>query len=115
MSESVHMYDIDGIGELSGKKKWKATVILRVHDSQDRLVANAEISGTWSGGTSHTSSCITDINGECSVTSRPIPNSEMTVTFTVDNVSHVTMSYDAAANHDDEGDSNGTVIEVKRS
>jgi len=114
VSGSVHIYDMDRIGEASGKKKWKATVILRVHDSAENPVTNGEISGTWSGGISGTSSCIIDINGECSVTSRPIPNSEMTVTFTVDNVSHATMSYDAAANHDDEGDSDGTVIGVNR-
>ena len=68
----------------------------------------------WSGGTSRTNACITDINGNCSITSFPIWNSDEIVIFTVDNVSHATMSYDSSINHDPDGDSNGTVITVYR-
>jgi hypothetical protein len=106
------MGDIDGSSYSSGKKKWKATVNLKVHDSNEDTVVNAEISGTWRGGTSGNDACITDINGNCSVTSPPVFNSNTTVTFTVDNVSHTTMSYDPSINHDPDGDSDGSNIKV---
>ena len=111
---TVHIHDIDGIGQPSGRKKWKATVSLTVHDTNEVIVENAEVFGTWSGGVSGTGSCITGIEGQCSLTSRPIANLEEDVTFTVDNVTHATMSYDAEANHDEDGDSTGTVIIVDR-
>jgi hypothetical protein len=36
------------------------------------------------------------------------------VTFAVVNVTHATLTYASAANHDPEGDSNGTSITVSR-
>jgi hypothetical protein len=95
----IHIGNIDGRSDSSGKKKWKATVILTVHDSNEDTVSNAEISATWSGGTSGTDVCTTDINGNCSMTSPPIWDSDLSVDFTVDNVTHATMPYDPSMNH----------------
>jgi hypothetical protein len=36
------------------------------------------------------------------------------VNFTVNNVTHATLTYNAADNHDPDGDSNGTVIVVNK-
>jgi parallel beta-helix repeat protein len=98
LTNEIHIGNIKGITDPLGKKKWKATVILTVQDSNDNTVSNAEINGTWSGGTSGAVVCITDINGICSITSPAIWRSDE-VTFTVDNVSHATMPYDPSMNH----------------
>ena len=67
---------------------------LTVHDSNDDIIADVKISGTWSGGASGNDACFSDLNGRCSETSPPISNSNETVTFTVDSVSHATLPYD---------------------
>jgi len=36
------------------------------------------------------------------------------VTFTVGNVTHATLTYNSAQNHDPDGDSNGTLITLSR-
>jgi hypothetical protein len=106
--------DLDASTKALGKKAWKATVAVSVHDEAENPLANASVSGSWSSGNPlGEASCITDRNGQCSVTSPKLPSSTSSVTFSVDNVTHATVSsYDTAANHDPDGDSDGTSITV---
>jgi hypothetical protein len=78
------------------------------------LLSNATVSGTWSGGTSGPASCITNSSGQCQVNTGDMKKNKKTVTFTVNNVTHATYTYNAAANHDPDGDSDGTSITVRR-
>ena len=87
---------------------------ITVHDENEALVENATVVGTWSGPVSGSSSCLTDVNGRCQVKSPKVPNGDPSVHFTVDDITHDTLSYDASANHDPDGDSDGTTIEVLR-
>ena len=67
---------------------------------------------TYVGGSAE---CTTDVNGECSVmTGDEIPKNNDPVTFIVDSVTHVTMTYDPTANHDADGDSDGTSITISK-
>ncbi len=76
------------------------------------FVADAPVAGNWSGGYSGTAACTTDGSGTCNATSGNIHKKKSSATFTVDSVNHATLTYDAAANSDPDGDSNGTVITV---
>jgi len=91
---------------------WQATVTIVVHDADHNLVTDATVSGTWSGGYSGSSECTTDGNGQCSVSSGNIWRWNDSTTFTVDNVTHATLTYQPADNHDPDGDSDGTTITV---
>ena len=92
-------------------KRWDATVEAQVVDAGGAPVSNATVSGTWSTGGGN--SCTTDSSGWCSVTKKRLKLGVVSVTFTVDDVAHSTLSYDPAANVDSDGDSvNGTVITV---
>jgi hypothetical protein len=110
---TLHVGDLDGTST-SQSGRWTAFVTITVHDSDHAPVANATVSGAWSSGASGTASCITNISGVCTVSKNNIRNNFTSVTFTVNNITHATLSYSAADNHDPDGGSNGTVIVVNK-
>jgi titin len=111
---TIHVGDLDGSGTPAGSKRWKATITITVHNGSHSPVSGAIITGTWSGGISGTGTCTTSAAGTCSVTSPNMRNNQPNVTFTITNVTHMTLTYNQLANHDPDGDSNGTAITVSR-
>ncbi len=109
---TAHVSDLDGSSFWHNNRRWKATITIAVLDDLGNPVANAAVVGNWSGGISGSASCSTDGSGLCSVASRKIRKNKSSVTFTVSNISHAILSYDAAANSDPDGDSNGSAITV---
>ena len=101
--EPIHVGDLDVT--VSGKKRWTGVVGLTVHDSGDAPVAGATVSGKWSNGGS--ASCVTDGSGRCDVSKT---TKDATMTFSVIDLTGSAMTYAAAANHDPDGDSDGTSI-----
>ena len=111
---TMHIGDLDGSSAPGAFNRWDATIVITVHDDNDNPVSGVTVSGAWSAGASGTSSCITNASGQCSVSKTGIRNTVLSVTFTVTNASHSSLSYQAAANHDPDGDSNGTMIVVNK-
>lgn len=111
---TLHVGDLDGTSSAAKGGKWNATVAVLVESSTETAVADATVSASWSGGASGTASCTTGSGGTCSVTLANIARSSATVTFTVSGVAHPTYTYAAGANHDPEGDSDGTTIVVAK-
>lgn len=111
----VHVSDLDGV-VLSEGKNWRAKTTVTVEDENHTSLPYATVGGTWSGGFSGTDACITGGDGACILISGNIPKKTDSATFTVDDVSRWSSSfaYDSGANHDDEGDSSGTVIQVHK-
>ncbi|MBK5294216.1 MAG: hypothetical protein JJE04_21370 [Acidobacteriia bacterium] len=109
----MHIGDLDG-SKSNQRNKWQATVTIAVHDGgvSHAAVSSATVTGTWSNG--GTSNCTTGIAGTCSVTKSNISNGTASVTFNVTNVTHASMAYDAAVNHDVDGGTNGTSIVVNK-
>jgi hypothetical protein len=110
----VHVGDLDGSSSLGSGGRWNATVTITVHDVGHNPVSGATVNGTWSTGVSGTGSCLTDILGECNIIKSNIKSSVSSATFTVDTVSHSSALYQPSANHDPDGDSNGSSIAVLR-
>ena len=109
---ALHVGDLDGSTALV-RKNWTATILITVHDAGHAGVAEVTVSGSWSGGTGGTSTCITNTSGQCSVTSSSMNTKKSSVTFTITGLAGSTGTiYDPAANHDPDGDSNGTSITV---
>jgi hypothetical protein len=108
---SIHIGDLDG-NTLSGGKFWQAQVSILVHDQNDFPVANAVVSIQWDGGYIGSGSCTTNFNGLCVVASDAVQKNVPSITMIVSGVSHTSLSYNSTANHDAEGDSNGTTIVV---
>lgn len=106
----VHIGDLDGSANINGKK-WAATVTVSVHNEADNPVASATVTGTWSNVRNGIRSCTTDASGTCNI-SESFRTATSSATFTINTVTHSTTTYNPAANHDPDGDSDGTSITV---
>lgn len=106
----IHVGDLDGSTLLTGSNRWSATTTITVHNASEGPVAGATVSGSWSNGTSGSGSCVTNAAGQCTITKDNLRVSIPSVTFTVGNVTSAGNTYSAGANHDPDGDSNGTAI-----
>ncbi|PYQ13417.1 MAG: hypothetical protein DMF80_15650 [Acidobacteria bacterium] len=106
----AHIGDLDGSVSSQGGT-WTPTVTITVHDSSHVPAAGATVTGSWSTG--GTASCTSDLSGRC-VVARSVPAAIKTVTFAVTGLTHATMTYKPADNHDPDGDSNGTSIALSK-
>jgi len=105
---SVHVGDLDGSVVSAGRSgKWNATVTIAVHDDGEGPVAGATVVGSFSEGGGVT--CTTDPNGVCSVTVNDLRRNTPQTVFSVTDVAGPG-PYDSGANHDPDGDSDGTTI-----
>ena len=110
----LHIADLDGSLADGNKNFWWASVTLTVHDQEHNPVAGASVSGAWSGGASGSGSCLTGAGGACSILSPKISTAQPSITFAVDGVTHPSLPYAPAANHDPDGDSDGTSVLVSQ-
>lgn len=109
----MHVSDLDGVPTVK-PKNWTAKVTILVHSGTHAALRNAVVSGTWTNGASGTASCTTNRSGACTVTSPTLTSATGSVTFTVSGVTLGGQTYTPSGNHDPDGDSNGTVIDVSR-
>lgn len=108
---TVHVADLDGTKSVS-KTKWTATVTVKVVDNTGAAVLGAVVTGAWSGGYVGTGTCTTGSTGTCSMVTGSMKLTATSVTYTVNNVTASGFTYNASANTDPDGDSNGTVITI---
>ena len=112
--DTVHVGDLDRAAMKQGTKNWVGQVSVLVENGGHASVAGAVVTGTWSGGFSGIASCTTDTSGRCTVVTGSILNKKTSATFTVISVTGSGLSYASGANHDSDGDSNGSQITVNR-
>jgi len=114
-SGTMHVGDLDGIAQVKGRSgNWEVFVTVTVHDENHQILSNAIVTGTWSGdnivgtvwGTTGSDGTITFTTGTMKGGSY--------VTFTVNLITHETLTYKPLDNHEDEGDSTGTSITVPK-
>ena len=106
---ALHVADLDGTKSIKGSK-WTATITVKVVDANGVAVSGATVSGNWSGAKTGTATCLTGTSGTCSVVASSMTGAS--VTFTVTNLVKSGYTYNAAANSDPDGDSNGTAITI---
>ena len=108
----VHVGDLDGLASVSQGGRWTATVTIVVHDAAHNPVSGITVAGTWSGGASGGSSCVTaGVLGQCQV-SKQMQKSSASATFSVNSLTGAT--YAPGSNHDPDGDSNGSTLTVSK-
>jgi hypothetical protein len=108
---SIHVSDLDG-SRVMAKKNWSATVTITVHDGSHNTVSGVTVSGSWSAGATGSASCTTNTSGVCSVTKSNLKLAVSSVTFTISNLVKSGAAYTSTANHDVDGGSDGTTINV---
>lgn len=113
VATSTHVGDLDSLVATLWFG-WQARVVITVHDNYHRPLANAYVSGTWSGGYSRMVTALTNSNGQATVTTGTMSQRYTSTTFTVTNLTAAGLVYTPASNHDPDGGSTGTVIVVKR-
>ncbi|MCB9133822.1 MAG: hypothetical protein H6636_00235 [Anaerolineales bacterium] len=111
---TMHIGDLDGSSVPGVSGRWDVTVVITVEDSNHIPVAGVTVSGAWSNGASGSGSCVTGVSGQCSVTKTGLRSTVNSITFTVTNATHSSLTYQSTANHDPDGDSNGTMIIVNK-
>jgi serine protease AprX len=109
-AQALHIGDLDKSTKTT-KNNWTANVTVEVHDSNHATIAGATVTGSWAG-TPGTVSCVTGRKGRCSISNSRLPKTTLSTVFTVTAASKSGYGYDASANHDPDGDSNGTTITV---
>ena len=106
----MHVADLFPYSSSEGKT-WSAYVIVTIHDADHNALEGAVVTGTWTAGLA-VDECTTDYAGQCLLLSTF--NRKRSVTLTVANVDFTGFTYDPDANHDADGDSDGTSITIKK-
>jgi hypothetical protein len=115
-SSAIHIGDLDGTAS-NGQSTWSAQVEITVHDASHNPLNGATVVGTWNVSGLNSDTCTSgDLggNGTCIVLFPSLKKGTKSVTFTVTSVTMSGKTYAAASNHDPDGSSNGTSIQVKR-
>ena len=121
--DSVHVHDLDDLSQKLAKGAWKGMVNVTVRDSTEGSVTGFTVTGTFSqNGWSASYACIDGgfgdndglVNGVCRFDSGPFPSNHGKASFTVTSVTFDGHTYDSSANHDPDGDSDGTSIQLSK-
>jgi hypothetical protein len=87
---------LSGTGVKIGGPNWQARVTVTVVDNNNQPVNGATVTGAWSAGGTATCSTGTGNTGTCTVT-MDLHNRNASVTFSVSNVTHATLTYSAGS------------------
>lgn len=93
---------------------WTGYVIVRIENGEHSPVEGATVYGTWTGNGLAVDECTTDYAGECLMLSTLLSKKTKSVTFSVADVVYPDLAYEPSANHDADGDSDGTSITINR-
>jgi serine protease AprX len=107
----MHVGDLWKLSTSEGRT-WSAYVIVTVHDGSHNPLPNAIVYGSWTGTGIGSDECTTDYAGECLMLKTFIRRRTRQVRFSVTNVVHASLTYESGANHDADGDSDGTSITI---
>ena len=107
----LHVAYLDG-ASVSAKGGWRAQVTIAVHDASHEPVADVAVGGSWSGGASGSASCTTSASGTCTLQTGKLKGNVPQATFSVTGLTLAGATYSSTANHDLDGDSDGTTIAV---
>jgi outer membrane protein assembly factor BamB len=108
---TMHVGDLDGSIDYGPHDWWHGVFTVKIGDSSHNPVSGADVSFSLSGTESGSGQVTTGSDGTASYQTGWIKSSGY-LTFTVDDVTHATLSYSPADNHDPDGDSDGTSITI---
>ena len=113
---TMHVHDLDAQGVKLNRGYWKALVTITLNYANHNPLINATVTGTFTqdGSMLSVRSCNTDANGECTVDSGQFPHKKKGSQFIVDDVFHASLTYEPLENHDPDGDSDGSVINLSK-
>jgi PKD repeat protein len=96
--QNLWIGEMNGSSAPVGRKTWAATVTIGVDGGSGSPVGGVTVTGTWSGGTSGSGTCVTDTRGQCSITSSSANIKKASITFTVNSLTKTGWAYDPGRN-----------------
>ena len=112
VTPTVFVTDLDASSSPGFRGKWDATVTVTIVNSFGQVMTGVTITGFWGDDPTTPITISTNATGKATIFRYNINKNTSSLTFTISNLSLAGYAYDAAANHDDEGDSDGTEILV---
>jgi hypothetical protein len=113
-STGVHVGDLDGGSQKFPKGAWGGIVTVRVHDDSEVSASGYTVQGVFNQGSYQVAvSCVTNASGTCAVTSGAFPSKSGAATFVVIGLTGP-LPYAPSGNHDPDGDSDGTAIQLSK-
>ncbi|HSF94835.1 MAG TPA: Ig-like domain-containing protein, partial [Thermohalobaculum sp.] len=109
---NVHIADLDDDSAPAPRNRWDARVAVLVLDEVGAAIPNAQVSGSWTSGTTGGGSCTTNASGQCVVIKPNLKGNVTGATFEIGDITGTDIAYQPAENTDPDGDSDGTVINV---
>jgi subtilisin family serine protease len=105
----IHVGDIDGSAKVAGKSgKWSASFTVLVHDENCKPLPDVTVKAEWDDGVSYSVSVVTDRKGKAKFQTEQ--TTSQFISFKIIELSRGGYTYDASANHDIDGDSDGTSL-----
>lgn len=113
---AVHIGDLDAAEFTAGSGgNTTGSVLVMVHDAEHRPVSRARVRGSWSDGVSGPGQCETGVDGTCLLKSRLFPDQQgLKLALAIRAIEGPEMQYDKSANHDVDGETNGSTITLYR-
>ncbi len=110
---ALHVGDLDGQNSVANATRWRALVIILVHDNNHNPMPGVRVSGVWNHEPGNITACTTNSVGSCIISRNNLLfASDPAVTFSVTDVALAAYTYDSGQNHDPDGDSDGTTIVI---
>lgn len=97
-SSSLHVESITEGSQNAGQGSKKATAMVFVHDDQGNPVANASVSGTFSGDFNESQSGQTGQDGTVTLATDGVKKGSLNFDFCVDGITHASLAYAPADN-----------------
>ena len=88
---------LTGEASTSGRK-WSVNITATVLDNKGNAVADATVTGNWSGAAKDSDSCLTGTTGQCSIIKDNLQSRNTSITFTVTDITHATLIYASERN-----------------
>jgi hypothetical protein len=111
----IHVGDMAGFSQSIDRRTWSATARVSIHDHLHTGLSGVTVSGLWGGGVTGNATCTTDASGVCDVSIAVSGKKIKQVSFTVLNLHPAAGdSYVSEQNHDDDGNSDGTLIVIAK-
>lgn len=101
-------------GWLNLGNEWQARVTVTVVDETDSPVAEASVVGGWDRGNVEESTCVTDEDGQCQLTSGPVRKNVKYVTLSLIDIGHASLIYLSDADTDPDTTMDGTSLRVRK-
>lgn len=116
VAATVHIADLDDeMGGSGGPREIEGRVGIWVHDAEHRAAGGVIVRAAWSGAVTGTTRCTTDQQGYCQMLSKPLVNEQgIYLVMTVRGYDNPEFDFDKNANHEPDGDSDGTRIRIQR-